>query len=222
MTTAQAFTIFQTAIGPCAIAWASQGVIGVQLPEPSEPQLRARMRRRFPTAIEPSRPFASGVHTAVDTIPSAVRSAIESIIALLDGRLTRADGQPIDLASVPLDMHGVPEFHQRVYAVARTIPPGSTLSYGDIAARLGEPAWPAARDVGQALGQNPFPIVVPCHRVVAAGGKLGGFSARGGTTTKRRLLAIESASSNGSDASAGPSAVGSAAAFNIPLFADLN
>jgi methylated-DNA-[protein]-cysteine S-methyltransferase len=104
-------------------------------------------------------------------------------------------------------MHGIPEFHQRVYAVARTIPAGSTLSYGEIAARLGEPAWPAARDVGQALGQTPFPIIVPCHRVLAAGGKLGGFSARGGLTTKRRLLAIELASS--------------AADFNIPLFAEL-
>jgi methylated-DNA-[protein]-cysteine S-methyltransferase len=189
MTSTQAFTIFDTAIGPCAIAWADQGVTGVQLPEPSERELRARMRRRFPTASEPQPPF-----------PPAVQTAIESIIALLAGNA-------IDLSAVPLDMHGIPEFHQRVYAVARTIPAGSTLSYGEIAARLGEPAWPAARDVGQALGQNPFPIIVPCHRVLAAGGKLGGFSARGGLTTKRRLLAIELASS--------------AAAFNIPLFAEL-
>ena len=133
--------------------------------------MRARLLRRFPDATEAPP-------------PPAVQSAIDGIVALLDGKSS-------DLSSVSLDMDGVPDFHQRVYEVARTIPPGSTLSYGEIAARLGEPAWPAARDVGQALGQNPFPIVVPCHRVLAANGKLGGFSARGGLNTKLRLLSIE-------------------------------
>ena len=85
----------------------------------------------------------------------------------------------------------MPALARRVYEVARTIPPGATLTYGEIAARLELPG--AARDVGQALGRNPFPLVVPCHRVVAAGGRLGGFSARGGAATKRRLLAIEGA-----------------------------
>jgi methylated-DNA-[protein]-cysteine S-methyltransferase len=88
-------------------------------------------------------------------------------------------------------MEDVPPFHQRVYAVARTIPPGATLSYGEIAVRLGDRG--AARDVGEALGQNPFPIIVPCHRVLAAGGKVGGFSASGGVATKLRLLDIEGA-----------------------------
>jgi methylated-DNA-[protein]-cysteine S-methyltransferase len=88
-------------------------------------------------------------------------------------------------------MAGVPEFDRRVYEVARAIAPGETLSYGDVATRLGDPT--AAREVGQALGRNSFPVVVPCHRVVAAAGRLGGFSAPGGTTTKRRLLAIEAA-----------------------------
>ena len=88
-------------------------------------------------------------------------------------------------------MDGVPEFHRRVYEAARAIPPGNTLSYGDIAKRVGAPG--AARAVGQALGRNPFPIVVPCHRVLAAGGKIGGFSAQGGVATKRRMLAIEGA-----------------------------
>src|SRR5205823_3152675 len=156
-------------------------------PEATDVQMRARLRRRFPEASEVPPP-----------LPLAVQSAIDGIVALLDG-------EPSDLSSVPLDMAGVPEFHQRVYNIARTIPPGVTLSYGEIAARLGEPAWPAARDVGQALGHNPFPIVVPCHRVVAAGGKLGGFSARGGAATKRRLLALELAASS--------------AACAIPLFA---
>jgi methylated-DNA-[protein]-cysteine S-methyltransferase len=91
-------------------------------------------------------------------------------------------------------MDRVPPFHRRVYEVARTIPPGATLSYGDLAARLGSPG--SARAVGQALGKNPFAIVVPCHRVLAAGGKLGGFSANGGIATKLRLLSIEGARSN--------------------------
>ena len=84
-----------------------------------------------------------------------------------------------------------PEFDRQVYDVARTIPPGETASYGAIATRLGVPG--AAREVGRALGRNPFAIVVPCHRVVSADGRLGGFSANGGTATKRRLLSIEGA-----------------------------
>ena len=100
-------------------------------------------------------------------------------------------GEPRDLGAIDLDMSGIPEFPRRVYAVARAIPPGQTVTYGDVAARLGEPG--AARAVGQALGRNPFAIIVPCHRVVAAGGRLGGFSANGGAATKRRILAIEGA-----------------------------
>ena len=107
-----------------------------------------------------------------------------TIVALLRG-------QPRDLSDIVLDMDGVPPFHQRVYAVARTIPPGATLTYGEIATQLGDRG--AARAVGQALGRNPFPIIVPCHRVLAAGGKVGGFSANGGITTKLRLLTIEGA-----------------------------
>ena len=104
-------------------------------------------------------------------------------------------GEASDLTSVELDMARVPPFDRRVYEVARTIPPGSTLTYGEIATRLGERRL--AREVGQALGQNPFAIVVPCHRVVAAGGKVGGFSARGGIRTKLRMLAIEGAPAAG-------------------------
>jgi methylated-DNA-[protein]-cysteine S-methyltransferase len=100
-------------------------------------------------------------------------------------------GAEADLSGVRLDMQRVPPFEQRVYEVARTIPKGQTLTYGQIATRLGDPA--RARDVGQALARNPFPIVVPCHRVLAAGGKLGGFSAAGGVATKQRLLSIERA-----------------------------
>jgi methylated-DNA-[protein]-cysteine S-methyltransferase len=165
------FALFDTAIGWCGIAWGARGIVGVQLPEGSAPGTRARLLRRFPDAREAPTP------------PEA-RRAIDDITALLRG-------EPKGLDDVPLDMEGVPDFNRRVYEVARTIPWGATLSYGEIAKRLGDPG--VARDVGQALGQNPFAIVVPCHRVLAAGGKWGGFSARGGVSTKRRLLSIEAA-----------------------------
>jgi methylated-DNA-[protein]-cysteine S-methyltransferase len=169
--TTRGFALFDTAIGRCGIAWGERGVIGIQLPEASEARTRSRMRRRFPDRSEAPP-------------PAAALRAIESIVALLRG-------EAIDLSSVALDMAHVPPFEHRVYEVARTIPPGATLTYGDIAARLGVPA--EAREVGQALGQNPFPLVVPCHRVLAAGGKVGGFSANGGIATKLRLLTIEGA-----------------------------
>ena len=113
----------------------------------------------------------------------------------LDGIVGLLRGEASDLSTVALDMTRVPEFHRRVYEVARAIAPGTTLSYGDIAARLGAPG--EARAVGHALGRNPFAIVVPCHRVVAAGGKVGGFSANGGVATKLRLLSIERAPADG-------------------------
>jgi methylated-DNA-[protein]-cysteine S-methyltransferase len=170
--TAESFAIFDTAIGACGIAWRARGIIAVQLPEASEEKTRARLRRRFPAA-----------HEAPPT--SEVKRAIDGIVALLRGEKS-------DLSAIALDMDDLPAFNRRVYAVARAIPPGATLSYGEIAARLGEPRE-AAREVGQALGQNPIPIIVPCHRVLAANGKPGGFSASGGVTTKLRLLTIEKA-----------------------------
>jgi methylated-DNA-[protein]-cysteine S-methyltransferase len=173
--TATSFALFDTAIGRCGIAWGERGIAGVQLPEAGEGETRARMLHRFPAAGEASP-------------PPEVGQAVERIVALLRGDAT-------DLSGIPLDMDSVPEFHRRVYEAARSIPPGKTLSYGDIARRLGAPG--AARAVGQALGRNPFPIVVPCHRVLAAGGKIGGFSAQGGIVTKRRMLAIEGARLNG-------------------------
>jgi methylated-DNA-[protein]-cysteine S-methyltransferase len=169
------FALFDTAIGPCGIAWNGRGVAGVQLPEGSPHETRARLRRRFPEAREAPP-------------PAPVRGAIEGVVALLRG-------EPCELDTVTLDMDGVPPFHRRVYEVARTIPPGTTLSYGEVAARMGEPG--AARDVGQALGQNPFAIIVPCHRVLAANGKVGGFSARGGVKTKLRLISSERAGGHG-------------------------
>ncbi len=152
------FTTFDTALGPCGIVWGERGVVGVQLPEETLEGMRTRLRRRFPDARAAQPP--------VD-----VRDAMDGMAALLGG-------ERIDLSTVRLDMDALPSFNRRVYEIARTIQPGATLTYGEVASRLGDPG--AARAVGRALGQNPFPIVVPCHRVLASGGKTGGFSARGG------------------------------------------
>jgi methylated-DNA-[protein]-cysteine S-methyltransferase len=169
--TALGFALFDTAIGRCGIVWGARGVLCVQLPEASPSQTRARILQRFPDAEE--------------TLPPAVvQRAVDRIITLLRG-------EAADLSQIALDMTNVPPFHRRVYDVARTIPVGATLSYGQVAARLGSPG--SARAVGQALGRNPFAVVVPCHRVLAAGGKVGGFSANGGTTTKLKMLGIERA-----------------------------
>lgn len=165
-------TFFETAIGSCGIAWGEHGLVGVQLPEESPAATRRRLERRFPRAVEAPAP------------PPDVRLAIERVTALLRG-------EPADLTHIEVDWQRVPEFHRKVYEIARAIAPGRTLTYGEIAARLGTPD--DAREVGQALGRNPFPLVIPCHRVVAAGGKLGGFSATGGARTKLRLLEIEGA-----------------------------
>ncbi len=168
---AQEFALFATAVGPCGIAWSARGVAGVQLPERSESSTRARLQRRYPDAREA-------------TPPGHIQQAIDDIAEVLRGNAR-------DLSAVPLDMAEVTGFQQSVYAVARGIPFGATLSYGEIAARLGDRSL--AREVGEAMGQNPFPIIVPCHRVLAAGGKPGGFSAAGGVATKFRLLDIEGA-----------------------------
>lgn len=167
--TGQGFTLFSTPIGWCAVAWGEHGIVGSQLPEGSEQDTRVRLRRRF-------------AHASEVAPPPAVREAIDGVTALLRG-------QAVDLSAVDLDVAAVPAFHRRVYDVARTIAPGHTLTYGDIAHRLNAPG--SARAVGQALGANPFAPIVPCHRVLAAGGKTGGFSAGGGTSTKLRMLAIE-------------------------------
>jgi methylated-DNA-[protein]-cysteine S-methyltransferase len=169
------FTLFETAIGHCGIVWSERGVVGVQLPERNEDATRRRVLRRFPAA-----------RGAMP--PPDIQRAIDDIVALLGG-------EPRDLTHVTIDTDGVADLNRRVYTIARTIAPGATLSYGEIAERLGDRNL--ARDVGQALGQNPIPIIVPCHRVLAAGGKVGGFSAPGGVVTKLKLLTIEGAQPNG-------------------------
>lgn len=155
---------FDTRLGTCAVRWTDAGLASVRLPS-------AR---------------TAGLERAVDAtlVPASVRAAIDGIVAVLDGAA-------VDLRFVSLDERGIDPFRRAVYAATRTVPPGSTVTYGDIARAIGRPD--AARDVGAALASNPFPIVVPCHRVVGANGRLTGFSAPGGLATKRRMLELEGA-----------------------------
>jgi methylated-DNA-[protein]-cysteine S-methyltransferase len=165
------YALFDTAIGWAGLAWGDNGIVGVNLPERDAETCRRGFERRFPGAVEAQ-------------APSALAPTIAGIQALMRG-------EKADLSAAPLDIGRVPDFNAQVYEIARAIPPGETLTYGEIATRLGDRLL--ARDVGAALGKNPWPIVVPCHRVTAAGGKPGGFSARGGVNTKLKLLTIEGA-----------------------------
>ena len=171
------WTVFPTAIGACGVAWGERGLVGVHLPDSDAEALRGRLARRY-----------TDVQEAVPAGEAA--AAVDGITALLAG-------EPRDLSAVPIYLDGIADFERRVYELARTIPCGETLTYGEVAARLDAHEPEAARRVGQALGRNPFAIVVPCHRVVAAAGATGGFSARGGVATKLRLLSIERARRNG-------------------------
>jgi len=182
--TAPGFALFETPIGTCSLVWRGDRIVGLRLPEPSPAATRARIARRWPEADE-------------QPPPPEMQKVIDRVLALLAG-------DPVDLGDVPLDFGAAPEFHQRAYAIARTIPPGQTMTYGEIARRLGVPH--ESREVGQAMGKNPIAIIMPCHRVLGADGKMGGFSANGGVATKRRILEIE----------------GAAAVSAGPLFAGLN
>lgn len=166
-----AAALFDTAIGLCAIAWHGETVVRFQLPEASEEETLARITRPL-----------DGAPVVEDEPGPAITAAIAGIRAHLEGTVD-------PLRWIDVDLRGVPEFHRAVYAVTREIDPGHTLSYGDIATRLGAPG--SAQAVGQALGRNPVPLIIPCHRVLAADHALHGFSAPGGIGTKARLLEIE-------------------------------
>ena len=169
MTAKPQFALFDTALGACGVAWNDVGLVGVQLPDADPADLRARFVRRLPGAAE------------AEPVPKTAQ-AISAIRRLLAG-------EPRDLIDIALDPCGQSEIMMRIYRITRAIPPGRTRTYGDVAAE----AATDARAVGQAMGRNPWPIVVPCHRVMGAGGKLTGFSAPGGTDTKLKMLAIEHA-----------------------------
>ena len=162
------YNVFDTAIGPCGVAWTERGLTRLQLPESD----RGATERRL----------CAGAVRASETAPAE----IEQLIADLQGYMT---GRSIDFTSVAIDLTGIDPFRRKVYAAARMVPWGQTVSYGELARRIGSPG--AARAVGRTLGRNPVPIVVPCHRILAKGHRIGGFSAPGGTFTKERLLALE-------------------------------
>jgi methylated-DNA-[protein]-cysteine S-methyltransferase len=167
------YTIFDTGIGRCGIAWGHAGILGVQLPEAREIETRKRLFDLYPDAHEMRAPLN-------------VEFAIEGIAALLRG-------EPSDLSDVTLDMSGMHAFNQRVYQFTRTIPRGETRTYGEVAASLKFSG--AAHSVAQAIARNPFVIIVPCHRVLEAGSYADKISPHGGVISKRRLLSIEGAGS---------------------------
>jgi methylated-DNA-[protein]-cysteine S-methyltransferase len=169
------YALFDTSLGWFALAWRDDGLAAVHLPTQDREAAHRGLLRRQPGAEEAPPPVWA-------------QTVIADIETLLAG------GKP-DFAGAPIDLGRVPEFHARVYEIARAIPPGETLTYGQVAERLGDKTL--ARAVGQALGRNPWPIVVPCHRITAANGKLGGFTAPGGSATKQKLLAIEGAKAAG-------------------------
>jgi methylated-DNA-[protein]-cysteine S-methyltransferase len=159
------YALFDTPIGRCALIWRDRDIIGAALPGDES------LSRRFPRAEE-----------------SAPPPAVDAVIADVKRLLS---GERVDLRGVELDLSAADDFERRVYSAARAIPVGEVRTYGEIAQAIGSPG--AARAVGRALGRNPIPIIIPCHRVLAASGRSGGFSAPGGTGTKFRILAIERA-----------------------------
>ena len=164
------FSLFPTPLGDCGIAWCNDTVLATHLPEETSADTSRRLAARTgATKGEPS---------------SIIRRAIASMTALLEGERT-------DLTSIGCDLGGIDPFAAQVYAMTRAIPSGETSTYGVIASQLGDKRF--ARDVGVALGRNPLPIIVPCHRVVGADGRLTGFLAAGGVATKLKMLAIEGA-----------------------------
>ncbi len=175
------YCVFETPLGACGIAWreaADSGsqpvVVLVQLPEATPQRTESRIGQKCGSR-EPSVP------------PQEIAEIIERIRKHLQGEVQ-------DFRDVAVELDGIAPFARQVYKTAREIPVGQTRTYGEIAKAVGQPA--AAQEVGQALSKNPVPIIVPCHRVAAAGGKPGGFSAHGGRVTKSKLLALEGAPFN--------------------------
>ncbi len=166
----QQYRVFETAGGFCAIAWSGSGITRFQLPTHSAAATERNLQRRVPTAT-----------------PGTPPPEVAEVIAAAQRYFA---GEQIDFTDVRVDLGAQEEFFQRIYEALRRVGWGRTTTYGTLAKELG--AGPeAARDVGQAMAHNPVPLIVPCHRVLAAGGKVGGFSAPGGSTAKLRMLELE-------------------------------
>lgn len=167
------YRLFETALGACGIAWSAEGLTRLQLPESD--------------AVATERRLRAGVHfaaawTGEAESPAAINRAVADIRRYLAG-------ERIDFTALILDLVDVGSFHRRVYEAVRSVPWGQTVTYRQVAEWAGSPG--AARAVGQALSQNPIAIVIPCHRVLASDGGLGGFSSHGGIAAKQDLLALE-------------------------------
>jgi methylated-DNA-[protein]-cysteine S-methyltransferase len=162
------YCVFDTAIGPCGVAWSGRGLTRLQLPESDRSATERRLNK--------------GAVRATGAPPAEIAQLIADVQAYMSGR-------SVDFAAVEIDLTDVEPFESRVYAAARAVPWGQTVSYGELARRIDSPG--AARAVGRALARNPVPVVVPCHRILAKGHRVGGFSAPGGTFTKERLLGLE-------------------------------
>jgi len=163
--------VFETALGFVGIAWTEKGLTRLSLFQRDRTAVERRLERLGPAG-----------QAAGGEAPAWVGSLVHDIKAY-------AEGEEIDFSAVPVDLAGVDDFRLAIYAAARQLAFGETTTYGELAKRAGHAGLP--RETGQALGSNPVPLVIPCHRIMAAGGKIGGFSAPGGSTTKERMLALE-------------------------------
>jgi len=164
------YVVFETVSGFCGLAWNEVGISRFQLPASTAAATERNIPRRVPSAA-----------------PGTPTPEIAAIIKAVQRYFT---GEAIDFSQVPLDLRGQEAFFAQIYGALRNISWGQTTTYGALAKQLG--AGPeAARDVGQAMATNPVPLIIPCHRVLAAGGKLGGFSAPGGSDTKAHMLELE-------------------------------
>jgi methylated-DNA-[protein]-cysteine S-methyltransferase len=163
--------LFETAFGRCGVAWSVDGLTAVQFYD------------RTPALSERGLVARSGSAGAAAPPPT-----IAATVADIQNYLA---GQRVDFSTVAVDLGGLEPFRRKLYEALRTVGFGSTTTYGELARRIGADGLEGPRDVGAAMGRNPVPIVIPCHRVLAAGGKIGGFSAPGGSVTKAKLLALE-------------------------------
>ena len=170
MSEQQHYQVFETAAGFCAIAWNGTGITQFQLPSQTAEATGRNMRRRAP-----------------DAVPGTPPPDVAKVIAAAQRYFA---GEQIDFSDVRLDLDGQDDYFRRIYEALRRVGWGQTTTYGALAKQLG--AGPkAAQDVGQAMATNPVPLIIPCHRVLAAGGKVGGFSAPGGSATKVKMLELE-------------------------------
>jgi len=168
--TAHHYLIFETASGFCGIAWSNVGITRFQLPTKSAEAAQRLLSRRVP-----------------GTTPGAPTPAVVEAVAAVKRYF---EGEKTDFSDVELDLDDQDAFFKQIYAAARQVGWGHTTTYGTLAKQLGTDPE-TARDVGQAMATNPVPLIIPCHRVLAAGGKVGGFSAPGGATAKMRMLELE-------------------------------